>query len=471
MFFNKNKITKSSSFFRKLGIREAVGVSVAGMGPTLAMNLNPQELSKHVGELVPLVFALSTLLLLMVAWCFSRLSRLHPNAGSAYGFVTSVMGEKMGVFAGWALLGTYLSFVVVGIAGFGLFRDDLAAHFHPIHHPTIFFFTLIGTILVAILSITATRRAVTALITLEGLAITAMLILSVGVILKVLSYQGTRDGVLISALFIPQAAVPPASIALALSFGFLSFAGFEEVATMGEEIRRPTFTIPRALIGTVIGGGSVYTLVTMAQVLGFGKDPQGMARFAASDSLLGDLAVRYFGSWCGDLLNILATCSALGCGLAAVLAASRVLFAMTRVLAPSSSLARLSGSEETPLHASLWVIAVAFVVYSVMRFVFHASGSTPFFWASTMGALGLLIVYFLVVLCAAISLLRSSDGEGLWKIVIPFVAACAITYTFWVNVYPVQPGAYGVIPWVVIVWCLLPVFFWIYQSMGPRKHQ
>jgi hypothetical protein len=38
-------------------------------------------------------------------------------------------------------------------------------------------------------------------------------------------------------------------------------------------------------------------------------------------------------------------------------------------------------------------------------------------------------------------------------LIIPALAAAAIAYTFWVNVYPPQPGAYRVIPWLVIAWC------------------
>jgi amino acid transporter len=241
------------------------------------------------------------------------------------------------------------------------------------------------------------------------------------------------------------------------------------VATLGEEVRRPAFTIPRVLFGTVIGGGLVYTVVTVAEVLGFGTDAVGMKQFAASDSLLGGLGARYFGPVCGDLFDLLATFSALGCGLAAVLAASRVLFAIMRNLAPASPLARLSGSGGTPFFASLWVVFAAFLGYALMRVLFHGSGSDPFFWASTMGALGLLVAYFLVVLSAAVSLFRSPEGAALWKIVIPCAAACSIAYTFWVNVYPVQSGAYGVIPWVVVFWCLLPLFFLLIGKARTRR--
>ncbi|MEI6376090.1 MAG: APC family permease [bacterium] len=449
---------RRTSFLQGLGVREAIGVSLAGMGPTLAMNLNPQEPSQHVGRLIPLVFLLSTVLVIMVAWCFARLSRLHPNAGSAFGFVSAVMGPRAGLVAGWALLGSYLCFGMVGISAFGLFRGDLAAKFHPAHHPSVFFFTLVGTLLVAALSVTVARLAALALITLEGVAVAVMLALSAAVIWQVLHGHGPQGDPPIRDLFIPSSEISPSAITLALSFGFLSFAGFEMVATMGEEVRRPTFTIPRVLLGTVIGGGVVYTFVTTAEVLGFGTDPVGMARFAASHSLLGDLGGMYFGRWCGDLLDILATFSALGCGLASVMGASRVLFAMLRELAPSSRLAQLSAGGSSPVLASLCVIGVAFAGYAAMRLLFHASGSVPFFWASTLGVLGLLVAYLLVVLSAGLSLLRDPSKEGQWQVMIPAIAALSIGYTLWVNVYPAQQGAYGVIPWIVLGWCLLPVF-------------
>jgi hypothetical protein len=41
--------------------------------------------------------------------------------------------------------------------------------------------------------------------------------------------------------------------------------------------------------------------------------------------------------------------------------------------------------------------------------------------------------------------------------VIPVIAAVAIVYTLWVNVYPIQPGAYAVLPWVALGWFVIPV--------------
>jgi len=203
----------------------------------------------------------------------------------------------------------------------------------------------------------------------------------------------------------------------------------------------------------VLGAGVVFALVTAAQTLGFGTDPAGVASFTKSTSLLADLSARYFGGWSGDLFDALAICSALGGALATIVAASRILFALCRDLVPASALARVSPASGTPRNAALAVILAAVAGYAAMRGIFRASGSDAFFWGSTLGALALLIAYLLVVVSAAGALLRPSARGGLWMLIIPALAAAAIAYTFWVNVYPPQPGAYRVIPWLVIAWC------------------
>jgi len=174
-------------------------------------------------------------------------------------------------------------------------------------------------------------------------------------------------------------------------------------------------------------------------------------------SLLADLSGRYFGGWSGDLFDGLAVCSALGGELASIVACSRILFALCRDIVPSSPVARISQASGTPRNATFCVLLAAIIGYAAMRFVFHASGSDAFFWASTLGALALLLVYLLVVVSAAGALIAPS-GQGMrWMLLIPALAALALAYTIWVNIYPPQPGAYRVIPWIVLVWCCAPV--------------
>jgi amino acid transporter len=450
---NRRPIDPSEILFKGAGTWDAIAIAVAGMAPTLAMNLNPQEPAEHVGRVVPLVFVLSTIIVLLVAWCFARLAREHPNAGSAYGFVAAMLGPRAGLVAGWTLLGTYLCFATVGIGAFGLFGANLLQRLDVWRDASSLGLTMVAVLVVAPLSIIPARRAGLVLLVLEGIAVIAMVLLAGAVLVLIAQGHGPRADPPLRDLFIPDAGVTASSIALGLSFGMLSFAGFEQAATLGEEVKRARFTIPRVLVGTVLGAGVVFTLVTAAQTLAFGTDPAGVASFTKSTSLLADLSARYFGGWSGDLFDALAICSALGGALASIVAASRILFALCRDLVPASALARVSPASGTPRNAALAIILAAVAGYAAMRGIFRASGSDAFFWGSTLGALALLIAYLLVVVSAAAALLRPSAQGVRWMLIIPALAAAAIAYTFWVNVYPPQSGAYQVIPWIVIAWC------------------
>jgi amino acid transporter len=452
----RSPVDPSVILFKGVGTFDAIAIAVAGMAPTMAMNLNPQEPAEHVGRVVPLVFALSTVVVLLVAWCFARLAHHHPNAGSAYGFVGAILGPRAGLVAGWTLFGTYLCFAIVGLGGFGLFAANLLQRLGLWHEASSFALTIVAVLIAGPLSVVPARRAGLVLIVLEGVAVIAMLVLAVAVLVLVMRGHGPQGDPPLLDLFIPTANVGASSIAMGLSFGLLSFAGFEQVATLGEEVGKSRFTIPRVLIGTVLGAGVVFTLVTAAQTLGFGTSPAGIASFTTT-SLLADLSARYFGSSFGDLFDALAIASALGGALAAIVAASRILFALCRDLVPSSAVGKVSEISGTPRNAAVCVLVAALIGYAAMRAVFHATGQDAFFWGSTLGALALLIAYLLVVASAAGAIIRSSAGAARWMLLIPSLAVAAIAYTLWVNVASPDPGAYQVIPWIVLVWCCAPM--------------
>src|SRR5215208_6990850 len=74
--------------------------------------------------------------------------------------------------------------------------------------------------------------------------------------------------------FTPPSGVGLGTVALAAVFGLLSFGGFEGAASLGEETDNPRRNIPRAIATAVITMGVFYTIVMLAQTLGFGIDKQ-----------------------------------------------------------------------------------------------------------------------------------------------------------------------------------------------------
>lgn len=443
--------------FMKAGGFDAVAIAIGGMAPTVAMNLNPQQPAAHVGRAVPLVFALCTVLLMLVAWCFAHLARRYPSSGSAYTFVGATLGSRAGLVAGWITLGAYLSFVMLSIAGFGLFGSNILARFATVPHPSPDVISIIGAVVIGALCVTSLRVTGRALVALEGISILAMLGLSAVVLSKVFDGHGPIGDPRIAMVFVPPEHVGVLAIALGLGFGFLTYSGFEQSATLGEEVTRASRTIPRVLIATVLIVGIICTVISAAEVLGFGVTEADMARFTASTSLLGDLATIYAGRGVGDVFDVFAMLSALGAALASTAAGSRIIFALLRDIAPTSPLGRIENGTGTPRNAALLILLVGVLGYESMRQIFGASASDSFFWGSTMAALLILLAYLLVCLSAGASVLRATSGAARFTVVIPIVALVAIIFTLWVNVFPVQPGAYAVLPWVVLAWIAIPV--------------
>src|SRR5918911_123171 len=110
-----------SSLRRNLTVWGAIGCALGLMGPSMAININPQVPALHVGRAVPLVFLLATIAVLFVAYGFIRLCQHFNHAGSLYGFIGVTLGPRAGFVAGWTLMGVYMAYAATSSTGVGLF--------------------------------------------------------------------------------------------------------------------------------------------------------------------------------------------------------------------------------------------------------------------------------------------------------------------------------------------------------------
>ncbi len=106
---------------RTLPLWVAVALSVATVGPTLAMAGNGQGLAGMVGKAVPLVFVIGLVGVSLVGYSFVRLTRYLNHAGSAYALVGATVGPRAGFFSGFAMLGAYVGFSIGTLALTGAF--------------------------------------------------------------------------------------------------------------------------------------------------------------------------------------------------------------------------------------------------------------------------------------------------------------------------------------------------------------
>jgi amino acid transporter len=142
-------------------------------------------------------------------------------------------------------------------------------------------------------------------------------------------------------------------------FAILAFIGFEAAAPLGEEARRPRWTVPRAVVGSAIVIGLFYVLCAYAWVFGAGFD-----RFV--DQATGADPWRNLGKvfWgTGWILIFLAICNSIAANSnVGVNAATRVFYSLARNGLAPRPLGHTHPEFKTPHIAIIWMSGFALVV-------------------------------------------------------------------------------------------------------------
>ncbi len=458
---------------RELGVWQAVGLSLALMAPSMAANINPQGTAGTVGRAVPLAFVLATVGVLLIAYTFVRLCQRFHHAGSVYGFVGATLGARTGVVAGWSLLGTYVFYGVVTSTAAGIFGaaalDSLGIWTNQPDWAG-FLVAAIALLGVLALAVAPVRGGTRTLLTIEGATVALIVIVSVVILVRLITGTAPDGHTFDLSVFSVAPGTDVSAVFLGIVFGFLSFAGFEAAATLGEETREPRRSIPRAILGTAIFGGVYFVFVTAVEVMGFGTDDAGVAAFTKSSSLLGDLGTTYVAAWVGDLITIGAAISAFGCALACAVSAARLLFALGRDGIAPAGLGRVSTSRGTPVPGTVAVVVAMYVVIALAWFVFGGAPFDLFVASGTIGTLILLVVYALATIGAARLLFFSGRREvASWEVVVPVLALLLIGYTLFRNVDPYPEGAAGLYPAVSAVWIVVGIVVVLARPAAARR--
>ncbi len=455
-----------------LSVWAAVGLSVALMAPSMAANINPQASATTAGRAVPLTFLIAAIGVLLVAYCFVRLTQYFHHAGSAYAFVGATLGPRAGVVAGWGLLGTYTFYAVVTSAAAGIFGTAFLQAVGIWPHPPSwapFVLLALALALALLLAVMPARRGATVLLSVEGSTVALILVVTAVVLVRLLAGNAPGHQHFTWSVFAVTPGTSFSALFLGVVFGFLSFAGFEAAATLGEETKRPTRDIPRAILGVAIFGGVYFTVVTAVEMMGFGTDKAGVAAFTNSPSLLGDLGSSYVGHWVGDVITLGTTISAFGCCLASTVGAARLLYALSRDTAGPRGLG--GGSRwGTPAWATLAVTGLAALIVIIYTAACHATAFNAFLWSGTIGTLILLVVYVLATLgCVVLVFIRRKLPVPTWQIVVPIAAIIVLGYTLYRNVIPYPTGAAAWFPVVSGGWLLAAVIAVIAAPGTARK--
>src|SRR5712691_5514287 len=356
---------------RELRFWEAIALSIGIMAPTAAMALNGVAPAGLVGRAVPLAFLFAAVAIALVSYSFIRLTRHFNHAGSAYALNGITLGPRVGFFSGWALMGTYTAFTAASTAEVGLFGQSFFDGTGIWHSPE--------WIVIALVAYSDVRFATRSLLAIEAVTVTLILILVVWIYAKVIGGSPPNGQHFTLKPFTLPHGVGFGTLAFASMFGFLSWAGFEGAAALGEETNAPRRNIPLAIACAVAITGVLYVVIMLAQSLGFGLDSKGVKAFSSSGAPLGDLSKTFISHGYSNAINFGAMVSAFASALGTATAAARILFALGRDGFVTRRLGDASVRTGAPANALAVIMALAVATFVALR-INQTSSTNVFFY-------------------------------------------------------------------------------------------
>jgi basic amino acid/polyamine antiporter, APA family len=334
----------SPGLVRRLGTSDAVAIGLGAMiGAGVFSAFGPAADAAGTGLLVGL--SLAALVALANATSSAQLAAQYPTSGGTYVYGREQLGPWWGYVAGWG-------FVVGKTASCAAMALVVAAYTappgweRPVAAATVVVLTAVG-----YRGVTRTAQAARVIV------VVVLVALAVGVVAALAGDEPRWSAVL------DDGGAHGGWYGVLQSAGllFFAFAGYARVATLGEEVRDPRRTIPRAILlalGIVV---VVYAVVAVTLLAVLGPD-----RLAASTSPLADAVATGSWAWAEPVVAVGAAAASVGALLALLAGVSRTTLAMARTGDLPRWLAAVHPRFAVPHHAELLVgVAVVALVLTV----------------------------------------------------------------------------------------------------------
>ncbi|WP_308164344.1 amino acid permease [Agromyces sp. ISL-38] len=356
-------MTQQPALARRLGLRDAVVIGLAAMiGAGVFAAFAP---AAHVaGEGLLIGLAIAAFVAFANASSTAQLAARYPESGGAYRYGRERLGEWPGFFAGW-------SFVIGKTASCAAMAITFAAYLAPPGWER---------------PLAAAAVIVLAAVNLRGITRTArvatVIVIGVLTVLVLVVVAGSAPVFQDGAPFGAGDLLAEGWLGILQSAGllFFAFAGYARIATLGEEVREPARTIPRAIAISLGITVVVYAAIGTVALASLGADG-----LAASGAPLVDVVAANGWNWAEPLVRLGAAAAALGALLALIAGVGRTSLAMARDGELPRALAAVHPRFRVPYIAE---IAVAVVIVVVVLAV-DLRGAIGF------SSFGVLLYYFI----------------------------------------------------------------------------
>ena len=325
-------MTTPGSLQRRLGVTDAVVIGAGSMlGAGVYVAWAPA--ARAAGDWLLVGLAIAGVVAFCNATSSAQLATIYPESGGTYVYGRRQLSPFWGHVAGWG-------FVVGKTASCSAMALTLGAYLWPEQHRLT---AALAVMVITGVNIGGLQRTV---------AVTKVLLVVSLVAIGCVVWVGATGPSPAGAVTTSGSDESLLGALQAAGFLFFAFAGYARIATLGEEVRDPERTIPRAIPLALFGVLALYALVA-AVAIDFG----GVDRLGASDSPLRDL-VGSVDSPLEPLVQLGAGIASLGVLLNLIPGVSRTTLAMARNREVPGWFAHIDEKRSLPLRAELTVAAV-----------------------------------------------------------------------------------------------------------------
>jgi APA family basic amino acid/polyamine antiporter len=325
--------TRQPHLRRELGLFQ---VSMAGVGTILGAGIYVLigEAASESGSMLWLSFAFAAVAAAFTGLTYAELASTFPRAGAGYEYARQGLGIHAAFVTGWlTVAGGIVASAAVSL-GFGSYLEDL----------------------------TGLDQVAAALLLLGvGVAIAASGILGSVYLVGVLTAVEAGGLILVTAIglvdFDPGHFHQDAGVLSVLSgtaLVYFAYMGFEDMATLAEEAKRPEWTVPRAIVIALVGTTIIYCSVAVSAV-----GAVGAGALAESGAPLALVAESVFGESTGDVLALIALAATANTTIILLMSACRHIYAMADTGTLPPFIGHVSEGTRVPVRALLAVAALA----------------------------------------------------------------------------------------------------------------
>ena len=328
------------------------------------------EAAGFAGDSVWIAFVLGSIVALFAGFSYAELSSIFPKAAAEYVFIKNAFKNNFFAFLiGWLTAVTSIITAATVALGFGGYFAEF------VNIPIII--SAIG--LLVILSIvnfvgireSAWTNTIFTIIEASGL----ILIIIIGFTFanpEPVNYYESPSGF--------------SGIVIAFVLIFFAFIGFEDMANIAEEVKKPKKTLPKAIILSVVIAGILYVLVSLAVVRVVNWE-----ELANSSAPIALVAERGLGAEAHILLSSIALFAITNTVLITLVAGSRIFYGMAKEKVFPAIIGKIHLKTKTPWVAVI-VILITSMAFTLIGDIVIVANITVFAIVITFAAVNLAVI-------------------------------------------------------------------------------